>query len=196
MTPTKWLLALLVTLLLGAGATLAVNEYHERRAEQATTEATQLQGRIDALKQQAADTLATADASAVEADKAKVQVLELKRKLATLNATTASVDSDPVGDSVAVVPDPAGGVGDQIGLRDEIIAAQDVVIEKQDGEIKGLRAALDLTGRALQTAEQRARSLEIANDALKHAAKSGKWVGRFQGLAVGLASGYAAGRLR
>jgi hypothetical protein len=190
MNPTKWLSALLLVILLGAGATLAVNAYHERRAEQATTEATTLKGEIHVLKQQAIGTLATADALASQAESAKTQAAALKAKLAKLNAAPAHANPVSAVGAVDV------GSGDPVGLRDEIIAAQDVVIAKQDGEITALRATLDLTGRALAASEQRARGLEIANDALKHAAKSGKWIGRFQGLAVGLAAGYVGGRLR
>ena len=87
--------------------------------------------------------------------------------------------------------------------RDELLAADAVLITKLDDQVKGLQLALtDEQKRSFEwkaTAEAREREavgLRIALDAQKHVASSGKWVGRFQGLAVGLAGGYIAGRLR
>ena len=81
-------------------------------------------------------------------------------------------------------------------LRDQIIAVQDKQIAALGAEVDELRAALDLKDRALVTSEQRARGLELALEAQKHASKSQRWLGRIEGVAVGVAIGYAGGKLR
>ena len=60
----------------------------------------------------------------------------------------------------------------------------------------GLRVAPDAKDRALITSEQRARGLEIALEAQRHASKSQRWLGRIEGVAVGIAIGYVGGKLQ
>lgn len=199
MTPARWWLALLAVALLGAAAVVLVNGHQERKVEQAFQQSLELKGQVDALQEQAGKLVGEADeqrkvaaAAGQDVEKSRADVRALKARLAK---ALASGPGNPVGDV-----DP---VDDTTDLRDQVIAAQGEQIEAQDrqitalgGEIKGLRAALVLKDQALVTQEQRARGLEIALDAQRSAARSGKWVGRLQGFAIGLGAGYVSGRFR
>ena len=185
MTPRAWISLALVGLLLACG--LGYYSGHKnQQIDKALQQSQELKGRIGALQEQARLAVDQADAAAKTAAQHEATAQALKVKLAQLRAVPAAPGvSDPVG-----VVDPAGD------LRDQIIAAQYSQIAAQKDEIKGLRAALDLKDRALVTAEQRARGLEIALDAQKHASKSQRWLGRIEGVAVGIAIGYVGGKLQ
>ena len=185
MTPRAWISLALVGLLLACG--LGYYSGHKnQQIDKALQQSQELKGRIGALQEQARLAVDQADAAAKTAAQHEATAQALKVKLAQLRAVPAAPGvSDPVG-----VVDPAGD------LRDQIIADQDSQIAAQKDEIKGLRVALDLKDRALVTAEQRARGLEIALDAQKHASKSQRWLGRIEGVAVGLAIGYVGGKLQ
>jgi len=194
----RWIAAVFAVLLLGAASVVLVNGYHERRASEAKVESDILKGQVETLKDQIAVSIQSADSFAAQAQVASTEKLALKAKLAklqSLRGATAQGIDNPVG---PVVSDPAPA-----DLKDQIISAQTEVIAKQDEEITalnsevgGLRVALDLSSRALDTSERRARGLELALDAQSHATRTSKWVGRFQGLLVGICGGYVGGKVK
>lgn len=198
MVNLRWIAAVFAVLLLGAASVVLVNGYHERRASEAKVESDILKGQVETLKDQIAVSIQSADSFAAQAQVASTEKLALKAKLAklqSLRGATAQGIDNPVG---PVVSDPAPA-----DLKDQIISAQTEVIAKQDEEITalnsevgGLRVALDLSSRALDTSERRARGLELALDAQSHATRTSKWVGRFQGLLVGICGGYVGGKVK
>ena len=183
MTLRAWTVLALVGLLLACG--LGYYSGHKnQQIDKALQQSQELKGKIGALQEQARIAVDQADAAAKTAAQHEATAQALKAKLAHLRAVPAAPGvSDPMG-----VVDSAGD------LRDQIIAAQDQQIAAQKDEIKGLRAALDLKDRALVTSEQRARGLELALEAQKHAQRSQRWLGRIEGVAVGIAIGYVGGR--
>ena len=183
MTLRAWTVLALVGLLLACG--LGYYSGHKnQQIDKALQQSQELKGKIGALQEQARIAVDQADAAAKTAAQHEATAQALKAKLAHLRAVPAAPS----------MPGPMGVVGDD--LRDQIITAQDSQIAAQKDEIKGLRAALDLKDRALVTSEQRARGLELALEAQKHASKSQRWLGRIEGVAVGIAIGYAGGKLR
>lgn len=153
---------------------------------QADAHATQAQSIPDHAKE--------LEAAQASVDSARREVERLRRLLASKPSIPVP---DPAGASAPIVPavSPDG--------RDEVIAAQVVLIAAQDGQIKGLKLALGDESRrssewkaAFEAERKRAAGLEIALDAQKHIAASGRWRGRLEGLAVGLGAGLIAGRLR
>ena len=186
MTLRAWAVLALCVVLAAAG----LGYYSGRKNQQidkALQQSQELEGRIGALQEQARGAILQADAAAATAAQHEATAKALKAKLAALQRQ-----------AVPAVPGVSAPVGvvDSDGLRDQIIAAQDQQIAAQKDEIKGLRAALDLKDRALVTSEQRARGLELALEAQKHASKSQRWLGRIEGVAVGIAIGYVGGKLR
>ena len=155
----------------------------------------ELKAKVDALQEQARVAVDQADAAAKTAAQHEVVAKVLKARLAS---TKSKGQSQSHGDPVVSDGVPATGNPDVVvdDLRDQIIAAQDQQIAAQKDEIKGLRAALDLKDQARVTAEQRARGLEIALEAQRHASKSQRWLGRIEGVAVGIAIGYVGGKLQ
>ena len=177
MTFRAWAVLALVGLLLACG--LGYYSGHKnQQIDKALQQSQELKGKIGALQEQARIAVDQADAAAKTAAQHEATAQALKAKLAQLRAVPAAPG----------VSDPMGVVGDD--LRDQIITAQDSQIAAQKDEIKGLRAALDLKDRALVTSEQRARGLELALEAQKHAQRSQRWLGRIEGAGVGLAIGY------
>ena len=185
MTLRAWAALALAGLLLACG--LGYYSGHKnQQIDKAIAQSQELRGKISALQEQARLAVAQADEAAKTAAQHAATAQALKAKLAKLQAVPAAPSvSGPVG-----VVDPTGD------LRDQIIAAQDKQIAALGVEIKGLRAALDLKDQALVTAEQRARGLELALDAQKHASRSQRWLGRIEGVAVGIAIGYVGGKLQ
>ena len=182
MTLRAWTVLALVGLLLACG--LGYYSGHKnQQIDKALQQSQELKGKIGALQEQARIAVDQADAAAKTAAQHEATAQALKAKLAHLRAVPAAPGvSDPVG--VVVDSAPADS------LRDQIIAVQDKQIAALGAEVDGLRAALDLKDRALATAEQRARGLELALEAQKHAQRSQRWLGRIEGAGVGLAIGY------
>ena len=185
MTLRAWTVLALV-LLLAAGGLGYYSGHKNQQIDKALQQSQELKGKIGALQEQARIAVDQADAAAKTAAQHEATAQALKAKLAHLRAVPAAPS----------MPGPMGVVDSAGDLRDQIIAAQDQQIAAQKDEIKGLRAALDLKDRALVTSEQRARGLELALEAQKHASKSQRWLGRIEGVAVGIAIGYAGGKLR
>ena len=184
MTPRAWISLALVGLLLACG--LGYYSGHKnQQIDRAIAQSQELRGKISALQEQARIAVDQADAAAKTAAQHEATAKALKAKLAKLQAVPAAPG----------VSDPVGVVGAD-DLRDQIIAAQDKQIAALGVEVTGLRTALDLKDRALVTAEQRARGLEIALEAQRHASRSQRWLGRIEGVAVGIAIGYVGGKLQ
>ena len=187
MTPRAWAVLALAGLLLACG--LGYYSGHKnQQIDKAIAQSQELRGKISALQEQARLAVAQADEAAKTAAQHANTVADLKAKLRALHASaTASAPSGATS---------VDGPSDEAALSAQIIAAQDSQIAAQKDEIKGLRAALDLKDRALVTAEQRARGLEIAMEAQRHASRSQRWLGRIEGVAVGIAIGYVGGKLQ
>jgi len=102
------------------------------------------------------------------------------------------------------VPDPAGPAAPDPGPvapdhRDELLAADAVLIAKQDAQIQTLTVALtDEQARSEQfrlafEAERKATAAQAAaTEAWKKAVTTSKWRGRIEGFAAGVALGYVA----
>ena len=185
MTLRSW--GVLALLVVAVAAGLGYYSGHKNeQIDKALQQSQELKGKIGALQEQARVAVDQADAAAKTAAQHEATAQALKSKLAQLRAVPAAPG----------VPGPVGVVDPAGDLRDQIIAAQDSQIAAQKLEITELRAALDLKDRALVTSEQRARGLELALEAQKHASKSQRWLGRIEGVAVGIAIGYVGGKLR
>ena len=98
-------------------------------------------------------------------------------------------------------PKPPVVVVDQEDARDGVILADARLIDGLQTQVKGLQAenlalvtARDQWKLASEAEARRAAGLQIALDAQKHVAASGKWLGRVQGFAVGAALGYVGGK--
>ena len=182
MTPRAWISLALAGLLLACGLGY-YSGLKNQQIDKALQQSQELKGQIGALQEQARGAVQQADEAAKTAAQHEATAKALKAKLAKLQAVPANPG----------VPDPVGVVGAD-DLRDQIIADQDKQIAALGVEVTGLRAALDLKDRALATAEQRARGLEIALEAQRHASRSQRWLGRIEGAGVGLAIGYVLRR--
>lgn len=148
----------------------------------------ELKAKVDALSKDSETHKALADAKESEIKDRDARIASLKaRRKSSPTATSLGTSALP---SVGTVTGPS----DEAALADQIIAAQDEQIAALKVENIELRAALDLKDRALVTAEQRARGLEIALEAQRHASKSQRWLGRIEGAGVGLAIGYVLRR--
>ena len=152
----------------------------------------ELKAKVDALSKDSEAHKALADAKEQEIKDRDARIASLKAKRKSAPTATSLGASAAALPSVGTVTGPS----DEAALADQIIAAQDEQIAAQKDEIKGLRAALDAKDRALITSEQRARGLEIALEAQRHASKSQRWLGRIEGVAVGIAIGYVGGKLQ
>lgn len=179
---------LLIAFVIGAKS---CTSYYEAKADAAIVESTRLEGEVDALKEQAAIASGAADSFALKADQAAAEVAKLKAKLAKIRPVVVV----PTVPGPVVLDDPAP-IETTETIKDQIITAQDNEIGSLRGEVGQLRVTISLTQSALDASEKRARGLEIAIGAMKHAEKTAKWGGRFQGLAVGLVSGYCVGRFQ
>ena len=195
MSPRGWASLALAVALAVAGVWIysAAMASKVARAEQAASE---MKGKVDALQEQAGIAVAQADEAAKTAAQHANTVADLKAKLRALHASATA--SAPSG---ATTADPsiggsATGASDEASLANQIIAAQDKQIAALGVEVTGLRAALDAKDKALVTSEQRARGLEIALEAQRHASRSQRWLGRIEGVAVGLLVGYAGGKIQ
>jgi len=108
----------------------------------------------------------------------------------------------------ARVPDPSGPVASDVAPvppdhRDELLAADAVLIAKQDADIQVLTGALmderrrsDEFRQAFEAERKATAAQAAATEAWKKAVTTSKWVGRAQGFAAGVALGYVGGRLR
>lgn len=191
MTLRAWTVLALV-LLLAAGGLGYYSGHKNQQIDKAIAQSQELKGRVNALQEQAGLAVAQADEAAKTAAQHAAIAQALKTKLAKLQHAPSlppAGQTDSGGIAPAVEDPNAAGE-----IKDQIITAQDQQIAALGVEIKGLRAALDLKDRALVTAEQRARGLELALEAQRHASRSQRWLGRIEGAGVGLAIGYVLRR--
>lgn len=126
---------------------------------------------------------------------AQAEVDRLRKLMASNNSkkkATIPISNIEPGVSQVEIPDD----------RDELLAADAVLIEKQNEEIHTLTVALaDKTKQAeewhaaFNEERRRAACQEVATAAWKEAVTAAKWRGRVEGVVIGLATGYIAGRL-
>ena len=149
----------------------------------------ELKAKVDALSKDSETHKALADAAQQEIKDRDAKIASLKaRRTSALHASaTASAPSGATS---------VDGPSDEAALAGQIITAQDEQIAALKVEVTELRTALDLKDQALIASEKRARGLEIAMEAQKHASKSQRWLGRIEGVAVGNAIGYVGGKLQ
>ena len=188
--------ALAAGLLIWWGIATGMSAYHQRegaRQEQVShqqdQEAQSHANQAQQIPNHAAD-LAKAQA---DVDRARAEVARLRKRLAAQPLVPLPDTPHPDSPNVSSVP------GDN---RDQVIAAQGVLIKTQDQQIQGLKLALtDEQARSDQwkqafTHEQQARlAQEAATNAWKSAVKESRWRGRIEGFAAGVALGYAGGKL-
>ncbi len=154
---------------------------HEGEANAHVSQAQALPDHTQALAQAQADV-----------DRARAEVARLRKLLA---AKPSIPVPDPVG------PGSANDAPIPADHRDEVIAAQTILIAAQDGQIKGLKLALEdeksRSGQwqaAFEAERKRALAQEAATEAWKKAVKGSRWTGRIEGFAAGIALGYVGGR--
>lgn len=183
-------------LLIWWGVAEGMNAYHqhagsqgEAQAQHHDNEATQHVHSAQSIPDHSQE-LAEAQA---DVDRARKEVARLKRLLAA--KPILPLPDTPHPDS-PVVP------GDSSDNRDQIIAAQDVLIKAQDTQITGLKLALadeqkkSYHWEAAYNDEHKAFMVQqAATDAWKKAVKESRWTGRIEGFAAGIALGYAGGKL-
>lgn len=198
MTPTgKYLAFAAAAILVIVGALFGLDSCHKRQGEAAETEAAIHTGEANAhanAAQAIKDHAAERAQAASDVAGARAEVVRLRKLLAAKPIIPVSDPNDTT--PPVIVPLP-------IDPRDVVIAAQDVLITKLDGQVSTLTLALtDETRRSTEfqaafEAERRATTAQaVATKAWKQSVTSSKWVGRFQGFAAGVAVGYVAGARR
>lgn len=191
-------LGLVIALVAGlAGA----SSCYTKRGTQAEHQAAIHLGEANAHASQAkASDAAVEDLKAkLEASKADLGRLTLERGALLRKLAAAKQDGRDQAVPVAGHKAPVAPVSVdlQVIAKDaEVIEAQAKVIKGYEAEVVTLTASRDQWKAAFEAERKRATGLEIALDAQKHVASSGKWAGRLQGLAIGLGAGFVAGRLR
>lgn len=187
---------------LGLGAILlvlaslaGVDSCRKRQGSQAEHQAAVHQGEANAHVQQAQ---AVPD-HAAELAQAKTDVAGARAEVERLRRIVAAQRRQGVPDPAGpAAPDPGPVAPDH---RDELLAADAVLIAKQDAQIQGLTVALtDEQARSEQfrlafEAERKATAAQqAATEAWKKAVTTSKWMGRAQGFAAGVALGYVGGK--
>ena len=196
MTP-KAIYTVIGTVALILGSLFAFQAYKSHKGQVNQLKAQEFKGDADVHVNQAqgipehAQELAQAKADVAGA---RAEVERLRRLVAAQGrARVPYPASDPA-------PDPAAVATDH---RDELLAADVILIEKQDAQIQTLTLAL--TDKAKQADEwhaafdaerKRAMAQEAATAAWKDAVAASKWRGRIEGFAAGIGLGYLGGRLR
>lgn len=183
-----------VLIIIGA-LVFGVDSCHRREGSAAETQSHVDQGVANAHLNQAQevpDHAAELAAAQANVDRARAEVARVKRLLA---AKPSLPVLDPTGANPAIAPTVAPD------HRDETIAALDVLVRAQDGQIGSLTLALtDKTRQseeyrlAFEAERRRAVGLEIALEAQKSLTASSKWTGRIQGFAAGAALGLLGGK--
>jgi len=177
---------------------------YKKRVEAAQHQAAIEQGKADAHAEQAkaqdaaiSDLKAKLDASKADLGRLSDERGALLRKLAAAkqNGGNPGVSVD-ASDAAPVAPVSTDLSAQVIAKDAEVIAAQDSRIKGLEESNRLLSASRDEWKAAFEAERKRSAGLEIALDAQKHVASSGKWTGRLQGLAIGLGAGFVAGRLR
>lgn len=188
--------ALVAGLLIWWGIASALDAHHQNQGNQQTQVATHHDQEAQAHVNQAqsvpdhSQELAKAQA---DVDRARAEVARLKRLLAAKPII-------PIPDSVA--PNPAHDASVAGDNRDQIIAAQDVLIKAQDTQISGLKLALSDEQKksfhwesAYNDEHKAFMAQQAATEAWKKAVKESRWRGRIEGFAAGVALGYVGGKL-
>jgi len=194
MTLRAWA-ALALVLLLAAGGLGYYSGHKNLQIDKAIQQSQELKGKVHALTEESQAHKALADQAGQTVEDQDKALSALKAKLAKAQGAIPHplVASASMGGASSAGAPVDGSVD---SLKDQIINTQDQQIGTLKIEVSELRAALDAKDRALITSEQRARGLELALEAQKHASKSQRWLGRIEGVAVGIAIGYAGGKLR
>lgn len=172
-----------------------VDSCRKHQGSEAEHQAAVHQGEANAHVQQAQaipDHAAELQSAKDDVARERAEVARVKRLLA---AQSGHAIPDPAGPGSAmppvVDPDP----------RDQIIASQGVLIEKQDSQIAALGLALmDEQRRSAEfreafEAERKATAAQAAaTKAWREAVTTSRWRGRVEGFVAGIALGYVGGR--
>jgi len=193
MIPRRYLLMGLGAVLAILAALVGVDSCRKHDATQAETQSAIHQGEANAHVQQAQ---AIPDHSA-ELAQAQAVVAGERAENARLRRLVEAERRARVSDHAgAAVPDPAAVPADH---RDELLAADAVLIAKQDAQIQGLQVALmderkrSAEFKAAFEAERKATAAQqAATEAWKKAVTTSRWRGRIEGFAAGVALGYVA----
>ena len=183
-------------LLIWWGVAFGLDTYHQHQGAQNQAQANHHDQEAQAHVNQAqsvpdhSQELAKAQA---DVDRARAEVARLKRLLATKPLI-------PIPDSVT--PNPSHDASVASDNRDQVIAAQDVLIKAQDTQITGLKLALSDEQKrsyhwesAYNDEHKAFMAQQAATEAWKKAVKESRWTGRIEGFAAGIALGYAGGKL-
>ena len=187
--------ALALALLLVAGGLGYYSGHKNQQIERAIQQSQELKGKVNALTAESQAHKALADQAGQTVEDQDKAISALKAKLAKAQGAVPH----PIVASASVGGASSAGAqvdGSTDSLKDQIIDAQDRQIGTLKIEVYELRAALDAKDKALVTSEQRARGLELALEAQRHASKTQRWLGRIEGVAVGIAIGYVGGKLQ
>lgn len=192
---TRYVALGLGAILLVLASLAGVDSCRKRQGSQAEHQAAVHQGEANAHVQQAQ---AVPD-HAAELAQAKTDVAGARAEVERLRRIVAAQRRQGVPDPAGpAAPDPGPVAPDH---RDELLAADAVLIAKQDAQIQGLTVALtDEQARSEQfrlafEAERKATAAQqAATEAWKKAVTTSKWMGRAQGFAAGVALGYVGGK--
>lgn len=192
---TRYVALGLGAILLVLASLAGVDSCRKRQGSQAEHQAAVHQGEANAHVQQAQ---AVPD-HAAELAQAKADVAGARAEVERLRRIVAAQRRQGVPDPAGpAAPDPGPVAPDH---RDELLAADAVLIAKQDAQIQGLTVALtDEQARSEQfrlafEAERKATAAQqAATVAWKQAVTTSKWRGRIEGFAAGVALGYVGGK--
>ncbi len=187
-------LAIAVVVAVG-GLFYGYQQYKNRQVDEALQEAVEWARKADESASLARQKDVQIAARTSDLAKAQKDIDQLKLEYAKRRQPRKSVAEFGTAAPVDGLPsEPAGDLA--LDAADAVISAQDGLIKEQAAQILDLTVSRDSWKGAYEEEHRRAVALQIALDAQKHAAKSGKWVGRLQGFAIGLGAGYVGGKLR
>lgn len=184
MAQARWFLLVLTLIIVGVAFVVGETNCNTGKVSKAEQQAAVLGGERDAAVKEADREAARRFAKEpdLKAAQSRVDSARVKVKKDQASIPLPTVSDNPL---VAVVDD-----------QNELIAAQDELNRKKDEKIASLERENEELRRAIDLGLKRERALEIALDAQKRAAKSGKWLGRIQGFAIGVTVGYVGGKLQ
>lgn len=192
---TRYVALGLGAILLVLASLAGVDSCRKRQGAQAEVQSAIHQGEANAHVQQAQ---AVPD-HAAELAQAKADVAGARAEVERLRRIVAAQRRQGVPDQAGpAAPDPGPVAPDH---RDALLAADAVLIAKQDAQIQGLTVALtDEQARSEQfrlafEAERKATAAQqAATEAWKQAVTTSKWRGRVEGFAAGVALCYVGGK--
>lgn len=194
---TKAFAAIVLALVVAGGISWAVQRHEEGKGSKNEAQSQQFQGAANA---DASHAQAIPDHTAELAQAAK-DLVGARAEVERLRGLVAAQRRQRVPDPA--LPDPPKPESVEPDHRDELLAADAILIAKQDADIQKLTLALadktrqaDFYQSAFENERKATAAQEAATKAWKEAVTASRWRGRVEGFVAGAALGYVGGRLK